>query len=78
MPATQTATKSIAFTHPTRMTRKAGTDHRHYAAVTKRVGNRRGYVVSMIVDKVCIFEKSFESQGDAFEWLQRDGFTRDR
>lgn len=70
--------RPLSFTHPTRVTRKAGTDFPHYANVTRRPGNRRGYVVSEIVDAACVFEKSFDSQGDAIEWLQRQGYERDR
>ena len=73
-----TTTRPLSFTHPTRTTRKVGTDHRHYANITRRPGNRRGYIVSEIVDGLCNFEKSFDNQGDAIEWLQQQGYERDR
>ena len=73
--ATKPTAKPVTFTHPTRMTRKAGTDHSHYATVSKQ---REGYIMTIIVDKVAATVKNFDKRGDAFEWLQRDGFVRDR
>lgn len=78
MNAARTAPRALEFTHPTRMTRKDGTDFRHHASITRRPQNRRGYTASVIVDGCSIFDKSFDCQGDAIEWLQREGFARDR
>jgi hypothetical protein len=78
MNVARTTPRPLSFTHPTRMTRIAGTDHRHYASITRRPLNKRGYVASIIVNGCGTFDKSFDCQGDAIEWLQREGFTRDR